>query len=683
MRTNVNATFLVPLALLIVALIVSPVSQLDALSKMPGDIGDARLNNYFLENVFQFLIGNTESLWHLPFFYPFPYALGFSENLFGSSPVYVALRIFNLDSETAFQIWFIFGYAANFAAGYYAFRRLNGSVLAATVGALIFAFALPTTAHAGHPQLHYRCGIPLAIVFLADFLKLKKWRYLLIAGLWCVWQFYASVYMGFFTLLLMGTMISTHLVFTLIFYKITIKRFYQKVLSNWLKQSKKQKVTFILGVFVLFLMLVVLFYPYLQVSYLYGAKRSWSEISSMLPRPQSYFLADASALWSRPEAAIFSGLPMRHEHQMFIGLIPLGLAFFGFLLGNHNKNGPDYTLMCGMLGTTFILTLHVGGFSLWYLLHKLPLASAIRGMTRIDQALLFPVAYLAAITIDEIRIRFNWGSKAICVLILPLLIFEAGMSTMYTSSKDSWRQRSLKLKTALPGDISADTILFFSQRQGPPVADELDVMWLSLMHQKKTMNGYSGSHPPEYSHQFDSDCAQVPRRILAYLNFTDQAEDMVVYRQLMSRVRPVGFINCDSAWLLTPPALSNSYRSYTKEEFRKLRVDSGRIFTKGDHSFIRVIINNSANHAFAARSAVGQPIRLSWRFMDLSGQPLTGWDTRKDMPFDIPSQGTLELLIDIGTTKMSNISAVQVSLVQESVFWAHDIGMQPLLISLR
>ena len=82
-----------PLAIFLLAFFFIPVSQLDGFAMMPGDIGDARLNNYFLENVYQFFAGNAVSLWHLSFFFPFPYVLGFSDNLFGSAPVYALARL--------------------------------------------------------------------------------------------------------------------------------------------------------------------------------------------------------------------------------------------------------------------------------------------------------------------------------------------------------------------------------------------------------------------------------------------------------------------------------------------------------------------------------------------------------------------------------------------------------------
>ena len=576
MKIRISATAWIPLAIFLLAFFFVPVSQLDRFAMMPGNIGDARLNNYFLENVYQFFAGNADSLWHLSFFFPFPYVLGFSDNLFGSAPVYALARLITGKADTAYQVWFLVGYAANFGAAYYALRRLNGSVLASSIGAVIFAFALPTTAHAGHAQLHYRFGLPLAIVFFAEFLNVKSWRLLVIAGAWLVWQFYAGVYMGFFALLLMATMSMAYVGFALIERKASIRDMFKDFLFSWQSQSRQQKLIALGGFGLLLLLLAILFYPYLQVTNLYGAKRSWGEIATMLPRPQSFFLSDSSFLWATHDSRIFVGIPMRHEHQMFVGLVPLLLALAGFFVGSRARCGATFSLMSGMLGIAIILTLYVGGFSLWYLFHKLPLASAIRAMTRLDQAFLFPIAYLAVVAVDYFRTQFTWGLKAVLVLILPLLIFESGMTSMGTSLKQAWRQRLHALESVFPKDLPTDAILFFAQRSGPFYADELDAMWVSHAHGVKTMNGYSGIYPPGPGYEIDygRDCSVIPKRVVSYLEFTQKSNNTQAYRALMARIVPIGFEGCDPAWSMTPP-ISSIDRAYTPEEFRQLSYGSG------------------------------------------------------------------------------------------------------------
>ena len=560
-------TRLWPFLLFVVAFFALPIAQFQGLSLMPGDIGDSRLNNYFLENIYQFFAGTSDSLWHLPFFYPFPYVLGFSDNLFGSSPAYVLARLFTGQADTAFQIWFLFGYFVNFCAAYYALRRLKGSVFASIIGALIFAFALPTTAHAGHVQLHYRFGLPLSIVFFCEFLNVKSWRFLVFSAAWLVWQFYAGVYMGFFTLLLIATMILAYGVMVRVKDKISLRNILNPFWGSWQGQSNKQKLIYLGAVAFLLLLLCLLFYPYLQVSHLYGVKRSWAEIATMLPRPQSYLLSDASFLWSTLDSPIFSNIPMRHEHQMFMGAVPLFLALVGFLVGCRSKQGETFYLMTGMLVFAIVLTIYVGGYSFWYFLHKLPLASAIRVMTRLDQAILFPIAYLSMVAVDYLKLRFSWGATVILMFVLPLLIFEFSMVSMAMSPKASWRQRLKDLESITPPNFPRDGVFFFAQRFGPFYADELDAMWASLAYGVKTMNGYSGIFPPGsgYELEYGADCSVIPRRVLSYLSFNHQLGDSEAYRALMSRIVPIGFEGCDPAWVLAPPSITSSDRIYTPE----------------------------------------------------------------------------------------------------------------------
>ena len=44
-------TRFLPLIIFLLAFILIPIKQLGGFNLMPGDMGDARLNNYFLENI--------------------------------------------------------------------------------------------------------------------------------------------------------------------------------------------------------------------------------------------------------------------------------------------------------------------------------------------------------------------------------------------------------------------------------------------------------------------------------------------------------------------------------------------------------------------------------------------------------------------------------------------------------
>src|SRR3989338_1991969 len=240
-----------------------PFEQLAWLNLMPGKIGDARLNNYFLENIFQFLAGRSASLWHLGFFSPFPYVLGFSDNLFGSSPVYLLARALTGQSDTAFQIWYLFGYLANFLAAYYALSRLGNSWIASVVGALIFTFALPVTAHSGHAQLHYRFGVPLSMAMCILFLDKKDWRFSAASAAWLVWQFYCGIYIGFFTLLMLSAISVVYFVRSLWSKPKTLRRVVSEFVEKWCGQPSCTRLKLLFALPLLLSLLVLLFYPYL------------------------------------------------------------------------------------------------------------------------------------------------------------------------------------------------------------------------------------------------------------------------------------------------------------------------------------------------------------------------------------------------------------------------------------
>jgi len=671
MKRLVNS--LLPIFVFALAFCLVPLRLYDGLSLMPGDIGDARLNNYFLENIFQFFSGQAPSLWHLTFFYPFPWVLGFSDNLFGSAPVYLVARAAGAASDTAFQIWFLVGYGVNFTAAYYALRRLGGSALAASLGAVIFAFALPTSAHASHAQLHYRFGIPLALVFFAEFLHQKSPRKLMAACAWLVWQFYAGIYMGFFALVFMALMLLSQIYSSLSPPLISGFRTQFSAPAKYLRSlPRRDRIAVLVCLIVLLAVLVLLFIPYLKVKAVYGTTRPWWEISSMLPRPQSYFLSDGSWIWSSPTNAIFAALPMRHEHQMFVGLVPLLLAVAGFVAGLRSGMPYVVKLMVSAMGLMILITLNIGGASLWILFHGLPLASAIRAMTRFDQMLLFPVGVLAMIALDALRRRISAGpALAVSGAVFAACIAEMALHGSNSSQKAEWRSRIAVAEASVPNDLPKDAILFMAQRNGPIYADEVDAMWVALRRGIPTMNGYSGSMPPGASWQFGADCSELVRRIRSYQSLQPAPDREEQYRALVNRVVLVGFDSCDQTQLAERPPISIAERPYSAEEVAHLSYAIARMNPTTAEAV--VTIKNTADFPFAVWSDIGRPLRMSWRYLDGLGQPMSGWENRKDLSQDIPANGEIQVVLPLQIP--TGAAMLEVTMVQELTFWLHDQGI--------
>jgi hypothetical protein len=658
-----------------VAFIFGPLRQHHGLDLVPGDFGDARLNNYFLENIYQFLIGNSSSLIHLNFFSFFPYVGGFSDNLYGASPIYLFFRGLTGESDTAFQLWFYLSYAANYFSAYWALRLLGIKPLAATFGALIFSFALPVSSKTLHAQLGYRFSVPLVIAYFYLFLERGNIRLFLYAMAWLVWGFYCSIYIGIFTAFFVTSMAIVFLCINA--YKKT--HLVSDHIAGWRKLSLNAWLAYGLSLTLLLAIMLVLMYPYIEVTLLYGFKRNYGEISNMLPSIQSYFFADLSLLWSS-YSKLLADVPMRYEQQMFIGIIPCALVIFSFFIPK-GKGQVAYWTIGGALLFVVLCTLKVGGYSLWELFSKLPLLSSLRAVSRIILVLLFPFAYLCSLSIDYLQERKGWLAKAFILLLLAGIIVESSLSNTYVAfPKEAWRLRLQNAEARLPKDIPADAVLFFAQKSEAPHIDELDAMWASMAHSRPTLNGYSGNFPLGYQFNFGSNCLELPRRVAAYLNFTKQLNSNS-YSEFMQRVVPIGFDGCQFARFGDYPQITIANKPYPAGIFKNLSIS----FVGGE-SFngfwkVSVDVKNDNNEVISASSSSGNPISLSYRFLDKEGNPISNWDPRTPLWSDIPSQGTEHLQLDI-PKNVPLAQFIEFSLVQDGIFWSHDLGVIPKRVAL-
>ena len=92
--------------------------SIDWFRAIPGDLVDARFNSIILEHLYQWVQGQTPSLWSPRFFYPFENVLAFSDNHFGSGWAYILFRFAGLSREYAFLGWFLVGNLLNFWVSY-------------------------------------------------------------------------------------------------------------------------------------------------------------------------------------------------------------------------------------------------------------------------------------------------------------------------------------------------------------------------------------------------------------------------------------------------------------------------------------------------------------------------------------------------------------------------------------
>lgn len=519
------------------------------LSLVPGDLGDARFNNYVLEHSYRWVTGLARDYWDAPFFFPFQQTISFGDNLSGSAPFYVLFRLAGLDRETAFQSWYILGNLLNFTAASYVLWRLKLKPLAVGIGAFFFTFGLPLLAQENHAQLLYRFCIPLACFSLWQFYQAPRLRALISLGVWLVWQFYLTIYMGIFLLLLLAVLL------VLLPFFVPAQTFSQRfivwpqhLIEAWSQALMTRRILAVIALAVLCLGFAILILPYYRASRIFGFSRSWSEVFTMLPRIQSYLLADNSQLW-KSSASIFSKLPLRWEHQLFPGLAVVILVLAGIAGRFHTENRRLAWLHFGAALTLIALTLEVHGYSLYALVWQLPGMSSVRAVTRIMLVVMWPLSLFIAWVVDGFILRFTqqlrWMQAAV-YLVAGLLVVESVFYTHATYIKTDAQYRLTDLAQQIPAIAPENPVLFVAEDpQEPFWAKEIDAMLLTQELGWSTMNGYSGNYPPGYS--ASKDCDQVPARIKTYMDFAGISSESF-YLESIKRVVPLGFEDCDQIW---------------------------------------------------------------------------------------------------------------------------------------
>jgi hypothetical protein len=268
----------------------------------------------------------------------------------------------------------------------------------------------------------------------------------------------------------------------------------------------------------------------------------------MLPRIQSYLLADNSQLWSSI-ASFLSNFPLRWEHQLFPGLAVVTLVLAGISWRFHTDNRMLAWLHFSAALALIVLTLDVHGFSLYLLVWMLPGMSSIRAITRIMLVIMWPLSLFIAWVVDGYILRFTqqrrWMQTAI-YLIVGLLVVESVFYTHATYLKADAQSRLDKLAQQIPAIVPANPVLYVEENlQYPSYATEIDAMLLSQELGWSTLNGYSGNYPPGYKSSIS--CKQLPELIKNYMDYAGITSESF-YLEMMKRVVPLGFEDCDPSW---------------------------------------------------------------------------------------------------------------------------------------
>jgi hypothetical protein len=251
---------------------------------------------------------------------------------------------------------------------------------------------------------------------------------------------------------------------------------------------------------------------------------------------------------------------------------------------------------------------------------------------------------------------------------------------MLKSSKQSWRDRLSVVENLLPTEIKKTDIFFFAQRYGPIYADEIDAMWVAMNHGAKTLNGYSGNAPPGFNTEYLDNCEELPVRVNSYNKFIRQEDNLDAYKNLISKIVPIGFEGCNPIWLDSPPKSYGPPKSNSVDDIRLLTYHFDGVDDIDGKRIVKLTISNKGSRTIFSKA---NHIRLSWRFLDANRTPLSGWEARYEITQNIPANGEIKILLPFEKSINIQESILQISLLKEMAFWAHDHDLKPLEISWK
>lgn len=474
-------------------------------SEIPGDLGDARLNNYILEHGYKYLTGQAPSFWSAGFYYPHTGVIAHSDNLLGALVFYVPFRHLGFDRETAFQGWIITGYALNFASMAFVLLRARVSPWAAAVGATVFAFSPLQTLHLNHAQLLFRAPAPLAWHFLTGFLDRPRAGNLAAGLAFLVWQIYISLYLGYFLVLVLTAAVVSSL--------LSRDGLYSYVRSAPLKQ-KLGHVALLAGAV---LALAPLWHRYSSPK-IY--KNTLAEVLDLLPRPAGYLIGSRNRLMEQvlgADLTIQSQYPW--EHALYVGIVPwVAMLLLTPRVLRHPSGtygGARRTVLAFWL--VFTLTLSVHGVSLYrFIVEAVPPLTGIRGVTRVALMLLMPLSYAVGYEFDALLRNVSKTASGACMGIAALLfgtvaVWDTGVRCV-TVGKAHVQERVAKIRQSAAVSSPASVLtwdgpilaVFRTNPSEPGYLTHMDAMIAAQELNLVTVNGSSRFAPPGFR-QF-SDC---------------------------------------------------------------------------------------------------------------------------------------------------------------------------------
>ncbi|MGH7204010.1 MAG: hypothetical protein ACREHC_06200 [Candidatus Levyibacteriota bacterium] len=430
-----------------------------------------------------------------PQFYPLPYTIAYSDNLFLLSfvfaPFYWLVQNIPLWINSITLSTFIFC----FCTSYYVLRKVSHNSYASIIGAFVFTFNPITFAHfePGHINLLSKYFFPVEFYFAYRAMTKPSWKNVCLFFLFFTLNALSSIYFAIFTIL------SLPLFFLPTFLERVFKRdgtYFKKLLFYSLSGL----------LFLLFLMYFMM--PYLQFSTKENVVRTINESIYYSAQPIDFVASLPINFIYGPWVRYLDRSSFYYGHTLSLDLVPVILACFGLLfLFNQRRKIKEIRSILGLfLVALFSLIMMFGPF--WdqvklpyyylYTYLPLPLLQSIRAPARFEFLFYMPFALCAAFGMLFLLKNIKTQAFMITGVILFLLIIENLNSNAYNEKNTALLQiANYNANTHVHAILDKKIMLNYpilDPNQDKTAANYL--LWGMFFH-ASIMNGNTGYLPPD------------------------------------------------------------------------------------------------------------------------------------------------------------------------------------------
>lgn len=653
---------------------------LSGFAKAQAEMGDTRLNHYFLEHSFQVVFNRNyhAELWSPTFFFPFKNALALSDNLFGVAPFYWALRSI-LPADLAYQCWTMLMALLCFITFAILLRHLRVSHTLAAFGGFIFAFGLPRMGQLFHPQMLAQCFTPIAFIFIWDFLR-KPTRTRFCAALLLIFlQILAAYYHGWF------------LLFSLLIFVPVLLIVDRGCGADLLAYFRRHWRSTIVAVCVWFGALVALFLPYLNIAKTVGVF-PFSLVQTMLPRLSSWLLPPPNSLWSPLLSPLFTEKLNPNQAFTFMGFSVFALVGFAIYVLRFRPRWltPERTVLaktCLISALAlFVLSLDVFGFSLWKIIYAVvPGATAVRAMGRVVYiiAVYILVGSLLCVdaalkhTITKPNIRATIALLLLLISLPELIIFQP-----MAYEKAPLLRLESELQAAIDSKTGANCDAAYVVSNSPTTPfylQQVQMMWAGLRAGVPVVNGYSGSSPAglpttrEESANFPAIVQWLSGRMqgrLCWIQFgkSDQLAPNLPFKSIEGAMQTQSQ-NLTTFVVPMPPNVP--LRGFTQA----IQAEVPKTIRSAQTVKVPLLLRNTSLYTWLQTKEA--PIHLSYRWLNSDDTLAISEGRRTPIPESVAPGETVALTALVEAPKTPGNYRLSLTLVQENVAWFSDRGAKP------